>query len=97
MAAEIRRLRTVHPKLGKEKLHVLLSPWCQQHGVPLPSASTIGRLIARAPDKMRHAPVRLDAKGRPKPARRPAKPRKPKGVRTAPLECLATDASERIR
>ncbi|MEW5792166.1 MAG: helix-turn-helix domain-containing protein [Pseudomonadota bacterium] len=97
LIADIRHLRTRYPHLGKAKLHTRLAPWCKAQGIALPSASTIGRLIARAPDKMRHTPVRLDAKGRPKPARRPAKPRKPKGVRTAPLECLATDASERIR
>ena len=54
---EIRRLRTTYPNLGKAKLHVLLHPWCQEHGLALPSVSTIGRLIARASDKMRHGPA----------------------------------------
>jgi transposase InsO family protein len=95
--AEIRRLRTLHPNLGKDKLHVLLSPCCEEHGIPLPSASTIGRIIARAPDKMRHAPARIDSKGRAKPLRRHPKPRKPKGVTLDPLEVLACDTIERIR
>lgn len=51
LIAEIRQLRSCSPHLGKDKLHVLL----------VPSASTIGRIIARAPDKMRHAPARLDS------------------------------------
>jgi hypothetical protein len=38
--SEIRRLRTLHPNLGKAKLHVLLAPWCAQHGIGLPSVST---------------------------------------------------------
>lgn len=46
---------------------------------------------------MRHAPVRIDRLGRPKPLRRATKPRKPKGVRTAPLQCLAVDTIERVR
>jgi transposase-like protein len=64
LVSEIRRLRTLHPNLGKAKLHVLLAPWCAQHGIALPSVSTIGRIIARAPDKMRHAPARIDSRGK---------------------------------
>ncbi|EGQ61807.1 hypothetical protein GGI1_09018, partial [Acidithiobacillus sp. GGI-221] len=94
---EIRRLRQLHPNLGKDKLHVLLAPWCAQHGIPLPSVSTIGRIIARAPDKMRFAPARIDRLGKPKPLRRSVKPRKPKGVHTQPLQCLAVDTIERVR
>jgi transposase-like protein len=60
LVSEIRRLRTLHPNLGKAKLHVLLAPWCAQHGIALPSVSTIGRIIARAPDTMRHALSRID-------------------------------------
>jgi transposase InsO family protein len=96
LVAEIRKLRRQYPNLGKEKLHLLLAPWCEEHGIALPSASTIGRIIARAPDRMRHAPARLDRLGRPKPGR-PTKPRQPKGSRTTPLQCLAVDTIERIR
>ncbi|MEJ5210079.1 MAG: penicillin-binding transpeptidase domain-containing protein [Burkholderiales bacterium] len=97
LVAEIRRLRTLYPNLGKEKLHVLLAPWCAKQGIALPSVSTIGRIISRAHDKMRHAPARLDARGRVKPVRRHPKPRKPKGATTAPLACLAVDTIERVR
>ncbi|MFN3918900.1 MAG: integrase core domain-containing protein, partial [Methylohalobius sp.] len=54
-------------------------------------------ILARAPDKMRYAPARLDSQGRLRPVRRPCKPRKPKGAPTAALSCLATDTIERIR
>ncbi|MGC9008975.1 MAG: helix-turn-helix domain-containing protein, partial [Halothiobacillaceae bacterium] len=97
LVAEIRRLRTTYPNLGKEKLSVLLAPWCEAHGIPLPSVSTLGRIIARAPDKMRLVPQRLDARGRPKPLKRSSKPRKPKGARTTALQCLAVDTIERVR
>ena len=93
----IRQLRRLYPNLGKAKLHGLLAPWCREHGLPLPSVSTIGRIIAAAADKMRHAPARIDRRGRPKPVRRHPKPRKPRGVRTAPLQCLAVDTVERVR
>jgi transposase-like protein len=88
LAAEVRRLRTLWPNLGKEKPSVLLAPWCREQGIALPSVSTIGRIIARAPDKMRFCPPRLDARGRIRPMRGRPKPRKPQGVKTAPLECL---------
>jgi len=97
LVSEIRRLRTLHPNLGKAKLHVLLAPWCAQHGIALPSVSTIGRIIARAPDKMRQAPSRIDRRGRSKPLRRHTKPRKPQQVSARPLEVLACDTIERIR
>ncbi|MGY0400014.1 MAG: helix-turn-helix domain-containing protein [Ostreibacterium sp.] len=61
---EIKRFRKRLPNLGKEQLQVLLAPFCQSLEVACPSASTIGRLIAKAPDKMRHSPMRLDAKGK---------------------------------
>jgi len=59
LVAEIRRLRTDHPNLGKEKLHLLLVPFAAAQRLPCPSPRTIGRLIADAPDKMRSAPRRV--------------------------------------
>ena len=94
---EIRRLRRAYPNLGKAKLQVLLEPWCNSQGMECPSASTIGRLIARAPDRMRHAPVRLNAQGRPKPLKRVRKARKPKDLKVAPLSLWAVDTIERVR
>jgi len=53
LVTEISHLRTLHPNLAKEKLHELLLPWAATRELPCPSARTIGRLIADAPDKMR--------------------------------------------
>ena len=53
LIGEIRRLRAVHPNLAKEKLHLLLLPFAAAQQLPCPSAGTIGRLIADAPDRMR--------------------------------------------
>ena len=97
LVAEIRRLRTLYPNLGKEKLHVLLRPWCEAKGLTLPSVSTIGRIIARAPDKMRLTPQRLDARGRAKPVRQARKARKPKDLKPPPLTLWAVDTIERVR
>ena len=97
VVAEIRRLRQAHPNLGKEKLAILLAPLCAQHELVCPSARTIGRIMADAPDGMRHAPARLTPKGKPK-APRPAKPRKPKGFHAGfPGHCIALDTIERHR
>jgi transposase InsO family protein len=94
LVAEIRRLRTEHPNLGKEKLQQLLTLFAAEHRLPCPSARTIGRLIADAPDKMRRRPNRLDPRGRPK-ARRAARTRKPKHFRaTRPGHCIALDSIE---
>ena len=50
---QIRDLRTAHPNLGAGKIKVLLSHWCVKNNVECPSRSTIERIIAAAPDKMR--------------------------------------------
>ena len=94
---EIRRLRKVYPNLGKLPLSVFINTWCQTHKCPIPSVSTIGRIIDREPDKMRHAPLRLDRRGRHKPLRQTRKTRRPKGISTAPMEVFACDTVERVR
>jgi transposase InsO family protein len=94
LGAEIRRLRTVHPNLAKEKLHLLLQPFATARQLPCPSARTIGRLIADAPDKMRARARCFGAPGKPKPARRP-RLRKPKHSRAErPGHCVALDSIE---
>ena len=97
LVAEVRRWRRQHPNLGKLPLSVLLLPWCQSHGIPPPSVSTIGRIIQFAPDKMRHAPLRLNARGQRKPVRQRYKTRRPKGYTSAPMELFACDTVERVR
>ena len=60
ITSEIRRQRSLHPNLGKDKLHVLLAPFCTQHNLTVPSSSTIGRIIKDCgglrmfPRKVRH-------------------------------------------
>jgi transposase InsO family protein len=94
IVTEIRRLRTAHPNLGKEKLHLLLQPFAAQHQLPCPSPRTIGRLIADAPDKMRSHPHRYGAPGKPKPLRSP-RLRKPKHFHAEhPGHCIALDTIE---
>jgi hypothetical protein len=77
LIAELRRLRTLHPNLAKEKLYLLLEPVAAAHQLPCPSARTIGRLIADAPDQMRTRPRRLGGHGKPTPVGRP-RVRKPR-------------------
>ena len=97
LIAEIRRLRGLHPNLGKEKLAPFIERFCQTQRLPAPSARTIGRLIADAPDKMRGVPQRV-------PSRfgqgfvRPHRERKPKNYRAGvPGACIAWDSIERRR
>ena len=79
LVTQIRRLRTLHPNLGCEKLKVLLAPWGQTQGIAIPSERTLGRIIAGAADKMRHSPVRLDPKAARSAGTERAKPANPKG------------------
>jgi transposase-like protein len=67
---EIRRLREVYPNIGKAKLYHLLQPFCEERGFKTPSESTIGRIIAKDPNKMRLFPYRVDSKGRVKPQKK---------------------------
>jgi transposase InsO family protein len=97
VTGEIRRLRQTHPNLGKEKLAVLLAAFCRQRALTCPSARTIGRIMADAPDRMRHAPQRLTGHGKAR-LPRPPKPRKPKGFKALfPGHCVALDTIERHR
>lgn len=95
LVAELRRLRTRYPNLGKEKLHPFLAGWCRRQDLRCPSVRTIGRLIADAPDKMRHAPRRVSRFAQGRVLRRP-RTRKPKGYRPeGPGDCVALDTIER--
>ena len=94
LVAEIRRLRTLYPNLAKEKLHVLLRPFAVTRGLVCPSARTIGRLIADAPDKMRARPRAYGAPGKAKAVRQP-RLRKPKHFRAERAgHCVALDSIE---
>jgi transposase InsO family protein len=95
--AEVKRLRQWHPNLGKEKIFAKLVPFCQKHRLPLPSVSTIGRMISSAPDKMRTSAYRINSKGQRRSISKEKVTRKPKGLTLKPLECLAFDSIVRQR
>ena len=93
---EIRRLRECYPNIGKAKLHALLTIWCQEKKLHIPSESTIGRIVARDKDKMRMFPCRINYQGKVKPKKREIKNRKPKGLKTEPMHLWAVDTIQRV-
>jgi transposase InsO family protein len=95
--AELKRLRQAHPNLGKEKVFTKLVPFCQRLGLKLPSVSTIGRMIASDPNKLRTSAWQINSKGKRRPLKRATATRKPKGVKIKPMECLAFDTIVRQR
>ncbi len=77
------------------KLHPL-AQHCKSRNETVPNISTIGRLIADAPDKVRSCPIQARPKGKLKRYRRSKVTRKPKGyVAQTPGECIAMDTIER--
>lgn len=60
ITSEIKRQRNLHSNIGKDKLCILLHPFCTQNNLKLPSVSTIGRIIKDCgglriyPRKVRH-------------------------------------------
>ncbi len=94
-SGEIRRLRMLRPNLGKEKLYLIVNPFCSLKGLPCPKPATIGRIIASAPDKMRTVPMKVRPNGKRIARKRVPKPRKPKGfVANSPGHCGAFDTVE---
>lgn len=92
---EIRRLRDAHPNLGKDKIYMLLRRFCNEHHLPFPRPSTIGRIIKDCgglrvyPQKMTWGKVR--------PLKRKKVLRKPKNlVATHPGHVVALDTVERF-
>lgn len=93
---EIKRQRMEHPNLGKEKLQILLKPFCLQHSIPIPSASTVGRLINDM-GGLRVFPQKVSHFGKVKRANRKKVQRKPKDFKaTHPGHCVALDTVERF-
>lgn len=94
---EIRRLRTEHPNLGKEKLYPFLQVFCSTHNLRCPQPKTIGRIIASAPDKMRTFPVKVRHNGQIVQRKRAIRARKPKHfVASYAGHCGAFDTIERF-
>ena len=97
VVAEISRLRTEHPNLGRDKIYPFLKEFCQQQGYRCPEIRTIGRLIADAPDKMRIFPTKVRHNGQIVQRKRIKKTRKPKHfMATHPGHCGSFDTIERI-
>lgn len=95
VTCEIRRLRTLRPNLGKDKLHVALKPFCEAKRLACPKPATIGRIIADAPDKMRTVPMKVRPNGQRVERKKTHRARKPKGfVASAPGQCGAFDTVE---
>ena len=92
---EIRRLRSLRPNLGKDKVRELLKPFCRKHCLPLPSASTTGRLM-KDMGGLRYAPEKVTHFGTVKVRERRKRLRKPKGFKaTHPGHLVALDTIEK--
>lgn len=96
LIGEIKRQREAHPNIGKDKIHIILAPFCSLHNLPLPSVSTIGRIIKdcgglrRFPQKMRH-------NGKIMAIKRKKVLRKPKDFKAEYAgHCVALDTVERF-
>lgn len=95
--AELKRLRTAYPNLGKEKLHPLLVEFSSPLHLNCPKPKTIGRLIKdlgglrRFPQKIRH-------NGKVVAIKRQKVLRKPKDFKALfPGHCVALDTFEEIQ
>jgi transposase InsO family protein len=95
ITSEIRRVRTAHPNLGKEKIFIHLQAFCRERSLVCPGKKTIGRLIADQPDKMRTFPQKVRHDGTVVKPTRKKKDRKPKGfLALHPGHCVALDTIE---
>jgi len=93
---EIKRLRWLHPNLGKEKLYPELKLFCDQKGLICPKPKTIGRLIKDL-GGLRIYPQKISHFGRLKPIKRQKVVRKPKHFQAKyPGHCVALDTIEKV-
>ncbi|MFH0770382.1 MAG: integrase core domain-containing protein [Candidatus Peregrinibacteria bacterium] len=96
MLDEIKRLRMEHPNLGKAKVQILLARFCRRSALPVPSASTVGRIIADL-GGLRIFPQKVSHFGKVKKVNRQKVLRKPKDFKaTHPGHCVALDTIERF-
>jgi len=96
VANEIKRLRQEHPNLGKDKLFVLLQPFCEKNKISCPRPATIGNLIKDL-GGLRMFPVKVRHNGQVVMRKRAKRTRKPKHfIATYPGHCVALDTVERI-
>jgi len=93
---EIKSIRMEHPNLGKAKLQILLARHCRRNALPIPSISTVGRLIKDL-GGLRIFPQKVSHFGKVQKAKRQRVLRKPKNFRsTHPGHCVALDTIERF-
>ena len=81
ITSEIKRMRNLHPNIGKDKIHVLIRPFCEKNNLPLPSVSTIGRIIKDC-GGLRMFPQKVRHNGKIVPLKRKKVLRKPKDFKT---------------
>lgn len=87
---KIREVREIYPNMGKDKIFHLqeFRDYCNFLHCKIPSISTIGRIIARDPFKMRYSLKRAKIKR----VRVQEKRRKPKDYTSPPLQTIAMDS-----
>ncbi len=91
---EIKRLRYLHPNLGKDKIYPLLLKYCQQNKLTCPGTSTIGRII-KDQGGLRMFPQKISHFGKIKPLKRRKRLRKPKNLQIKyPGHLVALDTIE---
>ena len=93
---QIRQLRDEHPNLGKDKVQLLLRPFCEENNLSCPSVSTIGNLI-KDMGGLRKFPTKVRHNGQVVQRKKVKKVHKPKHfLATHPGHCVALDTVERI-
>jgi hypothetical protein len=96
ITSAIRNQRDLHPNIGKDKLHVILAPFCEKNNLILPSISTIGRIIKDC-GGLRLFPKKVYHNGRIAPIKRKKVLRKPKNFKAEYAgHCVALDTVERF-
>ena len=94
--AEIKRLRWLHPNLGKDKVHPELKEFCNTNKLKCPKIATIGRIIKDL-GGLRMYPSKVSHFGKIKPIKRTKVLRKPKDLKAEyPGHLVALDTVERI-
>lgn len=93
---EIKRLRSIYPNLGKDKLFPCLEEFCFQRNLQCPKVTTIGRLIKDC-GGLRIFPQTIYHNGRIKPIKRQRVLRKPRYLKADyPGHLVALDTIERF-
>lgn len=96
LIAEIKRQRSLHPNIGKDKLRIILTPFCTKNNLPLPSVSTIGRIMKDC-GGLRTFPQKVRHNGKIVPIKRKKVIRKPKDFKAEYAgHCVALDTVERF-